>query len=87
MARDNRIILTAARPDRTSFGCGAGFQYLVYDRCLYNPLDHSGSAWQEAYAVIRDFLWRRGGEAAQIKASEPQAQVWRWRSRIAGSRP
>jgi hypothetical protein len=36
-AAPNRIILTAARADRTSFGCGAAFDYTYYDSCL---LDH-----------------------------------------------
>ena len=34
MAKPNRVILTAASADRPSFGCGPGFQYTVYDRCL-----------------------------------------------------
>ena len=34
VAAPNRVILTAARADRTSFGCGAGFAYTYYDECL-----------------------------------------------------
>jgi hypothetical protein len=71
MARDNRVILTAARDDRTSFGCGAGFQYTVYDRCLLQALDHS-VAWQAAYTMIKACVATRE-KAFQIKASEPQA--------------
>jgi len=71
MARDNRVILTAARDDRTSFGCGAGFQYTVYDRCLLQALDHA-AAWQAAYSMIKACVATRE-KAFQIKASEPQA--------------
>jgi len=71
MARANRVILTAARDDRTSFGCGAGFQYTVYDRCLLQALDHS-AAWQAAYTMIKACVATRE-KAFQIKASEPQA--------------
>ena len=79
MARDNRIILTAARNDRTSFGCGAGFQYTVYDKCLLQALDRS-AAWPAAYAMIKSCVAARE-KALQIKASEPQA--WFGRS-VAG---
>jgi hypothetical protein len=71
MARANRVILTAARDDRTSFGCGAGFQYTVYDRCLLQALDHS-AAWRAAYAMIKGCVAARE-KAFHIKASEPQA--------------
>ena len=52
MARANRVILTAARVDRTSFGCGAGETYTVYDRCLLGRLDRRGT-WPVAYDAIR----------------------------------
>jgi hypothetical protein len=71
MARANRVVLTAARDDRTSFGCGAGFQYTVYDRCLLQALDHS-AAWQAAYAMIKTCVATRE-KSFRIKASEPQA--------------
>ncbi|WP_426958806.1 C13 family peptidase [Muricoccus radiodurans] len=44
LARTNRIILTAARPDRPSFGCGAGFTYTVFDECVLNSLDSTAPA-------------------------------------------
>lgn len=52
MARPNRVVLTAARADRTSFGCGAGRTYTVYDKCL---LDHlgDGGGWPRLHAALR----------------------------------
>lgn len=52
MTRPNRVILTAARLDRTSFGCGAGETYTVYDRCLLGRLGKRGT-WPAAYDAIR----------------------------------
>ena len=71
MARANRIILTAARRDRPSFGCGAGFQYTVYDRCLLQAMDHS-TDWRSAYITIEDCVARRENEL-HFRPSEPQA--------------
>jgi hypothetical protein len=71
MARPNRVILTAAREDRTSFGCGAGFQYTVYDRCLLQAMDRS-AAWPAAYATIETCVSARE-KAFRIAPSEPQA--------------
>jgi len=75
MTRPNRIVLTAARPDRTSFGCGAGYTYTVYDRCLLDALDGAKSGdgtWRRAYAAIRrcvSAVERQG----RFEPSEPQA--------------
>ncbi|HEX3945035.1 MAG TPA: C13 family peptidase [Rhizomicrobium sp.] len=37
----NRMILTAARPDRTSFGCGATNKYPYFDECFLSSIDES----------------------------------------------
>lgn len=72
MTRPNRIVLTAARPDRTSFGCGAGYTYTVYDRCLLDALGGVDGTWRRAYAAIRRCVGavERQGE---FEPSEPQA--------------
>jgi hypothetical protein len=43
MARPNRVVLTAARADRSSFGCGAGFELTVFDDCLLQGLAAGGA--------------------------------------------
>jgi len=70
MARPNRIILTAARPDRTSFGCQAGRRYTVYDQCLLRSLG-AAADWREVYDKTRSCV---GGEELreQVEPSEPQ---------------
>jgi len=52
MARANRIILTAARSDRPSFGCGADSTYTFFDDCLLSALDRA-STWQVVYQRTR----------------------------------
>jgi hypothetical protein len=71
MTRPNRIILTAARPDRTSFGCGAGFAFTYFDECLLGALPNAPD-WQSVYARTRGCV---GARERQIDAhpSEPQA--------------
>jgi hypothetical protein len=43
MAAPNRIVLTAARADRPSFGCAAERTYTVYDSCLLGALPHAAT--------------------------------------------
>jgi hypothetical protein len=74
VARPNRMILTAARPDRTSFGCGEEDVYPYFDACML-----------DGFPKARDFaaLGRSAGAcvAAKEKAanlsppSEPQMWV------------
>lgn len=42
MTQNNRFIMTAARSDRTSFGCGEADQYPYFDACLIENLPHAG---------------------------------------------
>lgn len=38
LAAPNRMVLTAARPDRSSFGCGENDRYPFFDQCLIENL-------------------------------------------------
>jgi hypothetical protein len=71
MARANRIVLTAARDDRPSFGCGAGSQFTFYDRCLLRALDVSAT-WLDAYDVVRRCVADRE-KLFRFQPSEPRA--------------
>ena len=42
LAAPNRMIMTAARPDRTSFGCGEMFRYTFFDDCMVQDLPAAG---------------------------------------------
>jgi hypothetical protein len=48
MAAPNRIILTAARRDRPSFGCQPGRTYTFYDECLLGALPAAAN-WREVF--------------------------------------
>ena len=71
MARPNRIVLTAARDDRPSFGCGAGYQYTFYDRCLLESMDRAAT-WRDAYTQIQTCVSTRE-RSLGFKPSEPRA--------------
>lgn len=58
---DNRIILTAARDDRVSFGCGADFEYTYFDECLLKAWPKGGT-WQQ--------LFDRTSTCVRLKESE-----------------
>ena len=58
MARPNRIVLTAARADRPSFGCAADETYTFFDQCLLGSLDR-GASWREVFSATRSCVERR----------------------------
>jgi hypothetical protein len=71
MLRPNRIILTAARPDRASFGCGAGFIYTIFDQCLLGAIDGAAD-WHTVYDRARRCVAIHEA-AMKLLPSEPQA--------------
>jgi len=79
MAKPNRIILTAARRDRPSFGCQVGRTYTVYDQCLLDSLPKTAdwalpkaADWRAVFDRTKSCVSRM--EHAQgERPSEPQA--------------
>ena len=71
MTRPNRIVLTAARADRTSFGCSAEYEYTVYDRCLLTALDNTAT-WREAHGLIQTCVEAKEREL-NATPSQPRA--------------
>ncbi len=51
VAGANRVILTAARADRSSFGCSFSEQLSFYDRCFIESWAAAGT-WQTLHAAI-----------------------------------
>jgi hypothetical protein len=70
----NRIILTAASRDRSSFGCDPGVQYTFWDECLLGALGRLKN-WHAIYQDIRSCVERkeRSEGFTGSKASLPQA--------------
>src|SRR5271166_4888116 len=71
MAKPNRIILTAARNDRPSFGCQAHRVYNFFDECLLEALPKSVT-WRAVADESRECV-RRMEHALGERPSEPQA--------------
>jgi hypothetical protein len=71
MAKPNRVILTAARGDRPSFGCQAHRTYNFFDECLLGALPQA-STWRSVYDGTTRCV-RRMEHTLGAQASEPQA--------------
>jgi hypothetical protein len=70
----NRIILTAAAADRTSFGCGEADHYTFFDTCFLQSLPDSGDFPGLAQATTACVTRREQAEHA-IPPSEPQLSI------------
>ena len=71
MAMPNRIVLTAARYDRPSFGCQAHRVYNFFDECLLGALPKSAS-WRAVFDGSKECV-RHMEHALGERPSEPQA--------------
>jgi len=71
MAKPNRIVLTAARNDRPSFGCQDHRVYNFFDECLLGALPKS-STWRAVANGSRECV-RRMERALGERPSQPQA--------------
>ena len=71
MVAPNRVILTAARADRSSFGCAADQTYTDYDACLLGTFVHAGS-WRAVFTETRACVGRRERQLGETP-SLPQA--------------
>jgi hypothetical protein len=71
MLKPNRIILTAARQDRTSFGCSRENEYTYWDGCLIDSLPKADT-WKSAYGAIQQCVQRKESNT-RFQPSFPQA--------------
>jgi len=71
MAKPNRIVLTAARDDRPSFGCQVHRVYNFFDECLLGALPKSAT-WRAVAEGSRECVSRME-RALGERPSEPQA--------------
>jgi hypothetical protein len=71
MRAPNRIILSAARADRPSFGCQADRTFTVFDECLLAALPHA-LTWRVVYKASRACVTRRERRLSLLP-SQPQA--------------
>ena len=74
LAAPNRMIMTAARPDRSSFGCGEADRYPYFDACMLESISKSpdfGALGRTAIACVA----RREKEEGAAPPSEPQIYI------------
>jgi hypothetical protein len=71
MQKKNRIILTAARQDRTSFGCSAENEYTYWDACLIDSLPKADT-WKSLYGTIQQCVQTKESRG-KFNPSLPQA--------------
>lgn len=74
LQREDRMILTAARPDRTSFGCSEDDKYPYFDDCFLSsaPTAHDFAALGRA---VQACVARREHDTGAEPASEPQLWI------------
>jgi hypothetical protein len=76
VTRGNRVVLTASRADRTSFGCGAGREFTVYDACLLATIT-PGRSWRGVATATEDCVSAEERRLRVAPSSEPQASFGR----------
>lgn len=74
LAAPTRMVLTAARPDRTSFGCGEMFRYTFFDDCMVQSLPPSGDFPDLAKNVIACVAAKERAQKLQYP-SQPQVSI------------
>ena len=71
---DNSIVITAAAPDRTSFGCEAGRDFTYFGEAYFRDALAKARSFTEAFALAKDSVARK--EAAEnLTPSLPQMWV------------
>ena len=71
---ENRVIMTASRPDRTSFGCGELDHYTFFDDCFLRAMDISGD-FPGLGVGVQECVRVREQQMKATPPSEPQVSV------------
>ena len=74
LSAPNRLVLTASRPDRTSFGCGEQLKYTYFDDCFLQNFPASGDFPDLARNTIACIAAREKKEGIKY-SSEPQLSI------------
>jgi hypothetical protein len=69
----NTLVITAAAPDRSSFGCEAGRDFTYFGQAFFRDALASTRSFTAAFAVARDIVSRQ--EAAE-KLTPSMPQMW-----------
>ena len=74
LAAADRMIMTAARPDRTSFGCGEADVYTFFDACFLQELPKA-IGFNDLAKGVRTCVKDREKREGVYPASEPQLYI------------
>ncbi len=74
LAKSNRMVLTAARPDRTSFGCGQDNKYPYFDDCFLSSMPQARD-FGGLSGAVRECVRARETAERMTPPSEPQVFV------------
>jgi hypothetical protein len=74
LADQNRVIMTAARPDRTSFGCGEMDHYTFFDDCFLRAMPQAGD-FPGLGGLVQQCVAIREQQMKATPPSEPQVSV------------
>lgn len=73
---DNTIVITAAAPERTSFGCEAGREFTYFGEALFRDALAKTGSFIEAFEIARKLVTERE-TAERLQPSMPQIAVGR----------
>ena len=74
LAGDDRVVISAARPDRTSFGCGELDQYTFFDDCFLRALPKA-SDFAGMGGLVQQCVSFREQQLKASPPSEPQVAI------------
>ncbi|PVM93736.1 C13 family peptidase [Caulobacter endophyticus] len=74
LERDDRMILTAARPDRTSFGCGESDRYPYFDDCFLSEIGQARD-FAALGRAVQACVARKEVDTGMTPPSEPQMWI------------
>lgn len=83
LAGPNRLVLTAARPDRSSFGCGDNNKYTFFDQCVLQSLPRSND-FPGLAQDVETCVSQREKAGHFVPPSEPQLSMG---TNVAGELP
>ena len=74
LSRPDRMVLTAARPDRSSFGCGSSDRYPYFDACVIEVLPQAGD-FADLGRRVQGCVAQKEKATGMAPPSEPQMFV------------
>lgn len=89
---DHTLVISAARADRTSFGCSDGAEFTYFGRAFFQQALNRTSSFSEAYAIASKQVadWeksegRTGSEPQMVAGRLIEAHLARWRETLPAS--